>query len=400
MKPFMRKNALALAALVGAGMFSATVSAEFHRGYILIVGSSAVAPYTKAVGERLAKKRFQTPLTQATGTNGGIKLFCEGLDVESPDIVATSRPMKAKERDECRTHGVGDVLELKIGYDALVLAQSKKAPPLALTRKEARLALSKWVADASGKLVLNPNKNWSDINPSFPASPIEIYGPPMVSGTADAFVDMLADLECKGQPWSVDGKTEPTVDMLKKCRALREDGAYIEGRENDEDLAAGLGAKPGKVAIFDYRLLSENAAHSRAIPIDGVEPDQYAIASKAYPGTRPLFLYVKQANIGVTPGLKEFVAEAASENAWGDKGYLKSLGLIVLPSDERATQTADIKALGITPVAAVASAGGTGKKAPAKGAKITVAQAAKPAAPKASAAKPANETKAKAKDHK
>lgn len=396
----MRKNALALATLVGAGLFSATVSAEFHRSYILIVGSSAAAPYTKAVGERLAKKRFQTPLTQATGTNGGIKLFCEGLAVESPDIVATARPMKTKERDECRTHGAGDLLELKIGYDALVMAQSKKAQPLTLTRKEVRLALAKWVADASGKLVLNPNKNWSDINPAFPSTPIEIYGPPMVSGTADAFVDMLAEQECKGQPWSADSKAEPTVDMLKKCRALREDGVYVEGRENDEDMAAVLGSKPDRVAIFDYTLLSENAAHSRAIPIDGVEPDQYSIAAKAYPGTRPLFLYVKQANIGVTPGLKEFVAEAASENAWGDKGYLKSLGLIVLPSEERATQTADIKSLGITPVAAVASASGTGKKASGKGAKTTAAKEAKPAASKASAAKPAKEAKAKAKDHK
>ncbi|MGZ8216483.1 substrate-binding domain-containing protein [Methylomagnum sp.] len=392
----MRKNALALAALVGAGIFSASVSAEFHRGYILIVGSSAVTPYVKAVGERLVKnKRFQTPLAQATGTSGGIKLFCEGLGVESPDIVATARPMKTKERDECRTNGVGDVLELKIGYDGLVLAQSKKAPPLALTRKEARLALAKWVADASGKLVLNPNKSWSDINPAFPATPIEVYGPPPVSGAYDAFADMIADQECKGRPWSVDGKAEPTLDALKKCRALREDGAYVEGRENDEDLAARLGGSPAKVAIFDYGLLTENAAHSRAIPIDGVEPDQYSIANKAYPGTRPLFLYVKQANIGTTPGLKEFIAEAASENAWGDKGYLKSLGLVVMPPEERATQTADVKALGITPVATVASGTGTGKKASAKGSKTSATKEAKPAA-----AKPAKETKAKAKEHK
>lgn len=378
----MHKKAFVFTALLGTGLFSASASAEFHRGYVSIVGSSAVTPYAKAVGERISKARkVQMPLIQATGTSGGVKLFCEGLGAESPDVVVTARPMKQKERDECRGHGVGEILEIKIGYDGIILAQSQKAPPLALTRKEARKALGKWIADDSGKAVLNPNKTWKDINPAFPATPIEVYGPPPVSGAYDALLDLINDLECKGRPWVADGKSEPTPDMLKKCRSLREDGVYVEGRENDEEFAASLGSTPGKIAIYDYELLNANAKHSRAIPIDGVEPDAASISTKAYAGSRPLLVYVKKDNIAGTPGLKDFIAEISSENATGERGYLKSLGLIPMLADERATVVAEVKDMGINPV----SVGGA---APAKAAE----KASKPAS---KSTKAAHEPKAK-----
>ena len=350
MKTLFRRPVIALAALVGAGAFSASTMADFHRDYITIVGSSAVVPFAKAVGERFSKARnFQAPLLQSTGTGGGIKLFCEGLGAESPDIVITSRAIKPKEREECRTNGVSDLLELKIGYGGIVLAQSRKAPPLSLTRKEARLALAKWIADADGKLVPNPHRTWKDINPALPDGRIEVYGPPVASGGYDAFVDLISDLECKGRPWIADGKREPTPDQLKKCRSLREDGVYIEGRENDEDHLAHLAASPSKLAIFDYKLVEANRSQIRAVPIDGVEPAYETIATKAYAGTRPLFLYVKKSSLAGTPGLREFLAEFTSENAWGDKGYLRTLGLVAMPSDERATYTAEVRSLGISP---------------------------------------------------
>ncbi|CAL1239308.1 substrate-binding domain-containing protein [Candidatus Methylocalor cossyra] len=372
----MDRNVILRTIGVIAVLAAAPAGAEFQRGYVSIVGSSTVYPYLKAVGERVAKaKKIQMPLVQASGTNGGIKLFCEGLGAESPDIVATARPMRPKEQEECRSHGVGELLEMKIGYDALVLVQSKKDPPLALTRQETRKALGKWVADRTGKLVLNPYKTWKDVNPSLPATPIEVYGPPPGSGTYDALVDLLAELECKGRPWVPDGKGEATPEMLRKCRSLREDGVYIEGRENDEELAARLGETPGKVAIFDYKLLRDNANHSRAIPIDGVEPNVDTIATKAYAGSRPLFLYVKKANIDGTPGLKDYLAEMASDRAWGEKGYLKPLGLIVMPADERAIYTAEVKALGIAPIA---SRGGADGGAPSgRGAKRSAGHRAK-----------------------
>jgi phosphate transport system substrate-binding protein len=360
----MRRKIIACTMLLAAELLSTSASAEYQRRYIYTVGSTTAFPFANAVGEKFAKsKKLQLPLLQSTGTSGGFKLFCEGVSGETPDIVNASRAMKPKEREECRTNGVNDILEVKIGYDGLVLVQSKNAPPLALSRKEARMALAKWVPDANGKLVLNPYKTWKDINPSLPGTPIEILGPSPASGIYDALADLISESECKGRPWVPDGKTEPTPDLLKKCRSLREDGAYIEGRDNDEEYVSRLSDSPFKVAILDYKLLSENNSRLRAIPIEGVEPTHDAIALRSYPGSRPLFLYIKKAHFDLVPGLKDYVAEFTSESAWGEKGYLKALGLVVMPPEERATYTAEVKAQGISP--SLATAG----KASAKSAK-------------------------------
>jgi phosphate transport system substrate-binding protein len=337
----------ALAAFLAAGLGAATpAAAYFQRNYIHIVGSSTVLPYSKAVGEKFAKaKKFHLPRLESTGTSGGIKLFCEGTGGDYPDIVNTSRPLKPKELDECRKAGVTEIVEVKIGYDALVLAQAKQAPPLALTRREARLALAKWVAGRTGQPVPNPNTRWNRINPALPDSPIEIYGPPPSSGTHDAFVDLVSESECRGRPWVEAGKTEPSPELLKKCRAIRDDGVYVEGRENDEDLIEQLSARPGRLALFDYKHLAAHRDRLRAVPIEGVEPDPASIASRRYPGARPLLMYVKADQVGRTPGLKEYLAEFTQEKTWGDKGYLAKLGLIPSPAAERKAYAADAKAL-------------------------------------------------------
>jgi phosphate transport system substrate-binding protein len=79
-----------------------------------------------------------------------------------------------------------------------------------------------------------------------------------------------------------------------------------------------------------------------------VEPTYENISSKAYLGTRPLYLYVKSNSIGRTPGLREFLSEITSENAWGDKGYLKTAGLITMSASERAAYAGKLKDAGVS----------------------------------------------------
>ncbi len=359
----MTKNFLMAAALVGGGLFASTGMAEFQRGYVSMMGSSTVVPFVKAAADHLKGK---APLVQASGTGGGIKLFCEGTGPESPDIAIASRAMKTKEHDECRRNGVGDVLELKIGYDAVILAQSRKAEPWSLTNVEARKAFAKWLAERDGPMALNPNKTWKDVKASLPAMPIELLGPPNTSATHDAFIDLISDLECKGSPWVPAGAREPTADMLRKCRSVREDGIYREGRENDQtqiDLIADS-ASP-KLGVFGYKMVTDHAGKIRAIPINGVEPTYENISSGAYLGTRPLYLYIKSNNIGRTPGLKEFLAEISSEEAWGEKGYLRAAGLVTMPASERASYVAKLKEYGVS--AAAAKEAAPAKKDKAKG---------------------------------
>jgi phosphate transport system substrate-binding protein len=220
----MTRKIISMAAAVASALLAGSAFAEYERGYVSMMGSSTVVPYAKAVGDKISRSgRIHAPLIQASGTGGGIKLFCEGLGSESPDIAIASREMKAKEKAECSRNGVSNVLDLKIGYDAVILAQSKKSEPWSLTRDEARLAFAKWIAGSDRKMVLNPNRTWHDVKSSLPGSPIELLGPPNTSATHDAFVDLISDMKCNGMPWVPAGSREISADMLHKCRSVRED---------------------------------------------------------------------------------------------------------------------------------------------------------------------------------
>jgi phosphate transport system substrate-binding protein len=272
--------------------------------------------------------------------------------------------MKEKEKLDCQRNGVSQILELKIGYDAVILAQSKKGDAWTLTDKEARLAFAKWLAARNGQMELNANNTWDDIKRSLPGTPIELLGPPNTSATHDAFIDLISDLECKGPPWVPAGAREPTADMLRKCRSVREDGVYKEGRENDETHVARIAdATSPKLGVFGYKMMVDNASKLRAIPINGVEPTYENISSKAYLGSRPLYLYVKSNSIGRTPGLREFLSEITSENAWGEKGYLRTAGLITMSASERATYAAKLKEAGVSSAIAAPSSSPSSKTA-------------------------------------
>lgn len=338
------------ATLLATALFATTALAEFQKGYATLVGSTAVLPYAKAIGDKVASQgRVHAPLVQALGTGGSIKLFCEGMGPESPDVALASREMKEKEKAECARNGI-NVLELKIGYDAMILGQSLKAEPWTLSSMEARMAFAKWLVGPDGAMVLNPNKTWRDIKSSLPATPIELLGPPMTSSTHEELVDMISGLKCKGKPWIPEGSTAPTEDLLHKCRSIREDRVYQEGREDDMgQLNMIARADHAQIGVFDYKMIQDNADKIRPIPIDGVSPTYENIASGAYVGVRPMYFYIKMVKIGSTPGLKEILGELITDRAWGDKGYLRDLGLIAMPLAERTAAIARLEAFGVTP---------------------------------------------------
>ena len=172
---------LAASLLFVAALFSGAATAQSARDYISIVGSSTVYPFATVVAEQFGKTtKFKTPKIESTGSGGGFKLFCAGVGTENPDITNASRAMKKSEFDTCQSNGVKDIVEVKIGYDGIVVANSKKAPALKLTRKDLFLALAKDVPDPKGgeKAVANPYKTWKDVNPALPNVKIEVLGPP------------------------------------------------------------------------------------------------------------------------------------------------------------------------------------------------------------------------------
>lgn len=154
------------------------------RDQIRIVGSSTVFPYTQAVAEEFANQGGKAPIVESTGTGGGMQIFCGGVGADFPDITGASRAMKKSEYELCVQNGVTDITEALIGYDGLAIAVSRaNTTDWDLTLEQVYKALAAKVP-VDGKLVDNPYKMWSDIDPALPATAILAYGPPPTSAPA------------------------------------------------------------------------------------------------------------------------------------------------------------------------------------------------------------------------
>jgi phosphate transport system substrate-binding protein len=310
----------------------AVADAASARDQIRIVGSSTVYPFTTAVAEQFGKSGAgKTPVVESTGTGGGMKLFCAGVGESHPDLTNASRAMKKSEFEDCQKNGVKDIVEIKVGIDGLTIAQSKAGPGLKLSMEQVFLALAAQVPDKDGKLVDNPNKNWSDIDKSLPNIKIEVLGPPPTSGTRDSFHELFLEVGALKIPALAELKKKDGKAFDKVWKSMRKDGAYVEAGENDNVIVQKLEANKNAFGIFGYSFLEENLAKLKGVPIEGVTPDYDTISSGKYKGARPLFVYVKKQHIGVVPGIDKFVAEYTSAKALSKDGYLARKGLVALP---------------------------------------------------------------------
>ena len=309
----------------------------FARDNIEVVGSSTVYPFSTVVAERYGRSTGKaTPKIESTGSGGGMKLFCSGVGTNYPDITNSSRRIKMSEFKKCQENGVKDVIEVQIGYDGIVIANSVDAKSINLSRKDIFLALAAKVpGDTEGSLIDNPYTNWKQINPSLPDIDIEVLGPPPTSGTRDAFVELGMEGGCKKIAWIAALKKTDKNTYKQVCHTVREDGRYIEAGENDNLIVQKLEANPAALGIFGFSFLDQNADKVQGASIESIEPTFESIADKSYPISRPLFFYVKKAHVGVVPGMMGYLKEFTSERAWGVEGYLAEKGMIPLPIKER-----------------------------------------------------------------
>lgn len=368
---------------IALGLIAATatfnISTAAARDSISVVGSSTVYPFATVVAERFGKSTdFSTPKVESTGSGGGLKLFCKGVGVATPDITNASRRIKSSEFEDCQKNGVKEIVEVLIGYDGIVLANAKGAAPLELTRKDIYLALAKMVPGPDGKLIDNPHMTWKDVNSSLPATKIEVLGPPPTSGTRDAFAElaleggarqiediatlrgmkadqsddikaMVAKLGVE-QAWDAavkkKGDKAQGKDVVKIIgRSVREDGAYIEAGENDNLIVNKLVANPNALGIFGFSFLDQNSDKVQGSVIDGNAPTFEAIAGGDYQVSRPLYFYVKKAHIGTVPGIQEYLTKFVSEDMIGEDGYLVDKGLIPLAEEKYEEMASNAKSL-------------------------------------------------------
>jgi phosphate transport system substrate-binding protein len=341
----MRNRWLVCALLATSGI---AVSGPSHaqRDYISIVGSSTVYPFATVVAEQFGRRNasFKTPKIEPTGSGGGIKAFCGGVGVAYPDIANSSRRITASEVADCNKNGVAQIVEIKIGYDGIVLANAKASPRYQVMLRDIYLALAKDVPDPTGaqRLVPNPYTRWSEINSSLPADEISVLGPPPTSGTRDAFNELVMEGGCKTFAWVA---ALPRDQYIAACHMLRDDGPYTDAGENDNLIVQKLTASPRQLGIFGYSFLEQNADRVQGAHIGGVAPDFDSIADGRYPVSRPLYFYVKKAHVARVPGIREYLAEFTSDTAAGEFGYLTDNGLIPLSDDERAAMQAHARNL-------------------------------------------------------
>ncbi|MFA7602010.1 MAG: substrate-binding domain-containing protein [Novosphingobium sp.] len=326
-------HSFAVAAISALALSACGGSASGSRDFVRAVGSSTVYPFATAVAEQTGKAGGKAPVIESTGTGGGMKLFCEGVGAKFPDLVNASRRIKASEYENCKNHGVTEIVEIQVGLDGIAFGEAKGGSGMALTPVEVYKALA---ANPFGKP--NTAKLWKDVNPALPAIPILVYGPPSTSGTRDALAELILTEGCDSDP-ATKALKDTDADRHKRiCTEVREDGAYVDSGENDNLIVQKIAQNPRAIGVFGFSFLEENMDKLRGVPMSGVEPTYETISDFSYPGARPLYLYVKKAHLNAIRGLSDYIAEWA--RAWGPEGYLKAKGMVIAPEDVRASSAA------------------------------------------------------------
>ncbi len=307
--------------------------ASAARDQIRAVGSSTVYPFAQAAVELFtqANPGMKAPIIESTGTGAGMKLFCDGVGSQFPDIANASRRIKKSEYEACQSKGVKEIIEVQIGVDGLAFAESTKGPGLKLTTKTVYEALA---ANPYGK---GPNKakTWKDVDPSLPAIAISVFGPPSTSGTRDSLAELVLTKGCESDPAMKALKDSDEAKHKQLCTQIREDGAYVDAGENDNLIVQKLVANPDAIGVFGFSYLDANRDSLKDVSLNGVEATYDTVAGGTYPGARPLYIYVKKAHLNAIPGLKGYVEAFA--NNWGPDGALAKRGMVTAPDDVRKT---------------------------------------------------------------
>jgi phosphate transport system substrate-binding protein len=337
----MRYALLAASVLVLAGCQNQAGNGGDARDQVRVVGSSTVYPFATAAAELFmqANPGMKQPVVESTGTGSGIDQFCKGVGAQHPDVANASRRIKKAEFEKCQANGVKDIAEIQIGLDGLAFAESTKGPGLKLTPKLAYEALA---ANPYGK---GPNtaKTWKDVDPSLPATPISVFGPPSTSGTRDSLAELILTKGCESDPAMKALKESDEKKHKQVCTQIREDGAYVDAGENDNLIVQKLSANPQAIGVFGFSYLDANRDMLKDVPLNDVEATYETVANGSYPGARALYIYVKKAHLQAVPGLKAYV-ESFAKN-WDPNGVLAKRGMVAAPDGVRAANAEKVASM-------------------------------------------------------
>lgn len=314
-------------------------AADAAANAITIIGSSTVYPFAQKVAEDFvaANEGIAPPRIESSGSSEGIATFCAGQGPDTADIVNSSRRMTVAEFNTCSANGVEGVIEVVVGLDGIVFASAaNRGIDIPLTKANVYSAISAMPFGA-GQAALT----WADVDGSLPAKPITVYGPPASSGTRDALLDLVVQPGCKTNGAMAALETSDAESFRRFCHALRSDNGFTDQGEQDDLIVRKVATNPEAIGVFGFSYLGTNDTIVKPLSLDGVLPTPETIADGSYSASRPLYLYIKKAHLGVTPGLDQYLAQWAK--SWAANGVLSAIGLVPSTSEQQAKSAAAIK---------------------------------------------------------
>ncbi len=239
-------------------------------GDVIVAGSSTVFPLAERMLERFQDEGATGTMTyDSVGSGAGFERFCVAGE---SDISGASRPIKDSERESCEAIG-RNAIEFRVGTDALAVVVSSENDFLSGVTME-DLAL-----------IFSTAETWADLNPDWPAEPIQRFIPGTDSGTFDYFVEEVFD--------------EDEAPILS--------ASNTQLSEDDNVLVQGVLGSPYAIGFFGYAYYSENADALKILAIDDVEPVQENVDNNSYPLARPLFVYSDAEIMKSKPQVADFI---------------------------------------------------------------------------------------------
>ena len=322
---------LSVAALAASVAFA---GAAVARDQVQVAGSSTVLPYASIVAEAFGENTdFPTPVVESGGSGAGRKKLCEGVGENTIDIANSSSRISKSDIELCKTNGVTDIQEVRIGYDGIVFASDISGPEYAFTPSDWHNALAAKVVK-DGQLVDNPYKAWNEIRADLPAQPILAFIPGTKHGTREVFDEKVIIAGCEENGTFEALKTANNGDedaAEEACMALRTDGVSIDIDGDYTETLARVDANKNGIGVFGLSFYQNNTDKLRVGTMGGVVPSVESIAKGEYPVSRPLYFYVKNAHLDVIPGLQEYVEFFVSDEMAGPDGPLAAYGLVSDP---------------------------------------------------------------------
>ena len=302
------------------------VRADAHD-QIRIAGSHTLEPIAQHVSQEFSKETtFPSPSYKSVGSETDLAMLLNGRNMQDADIAMMSHNIDASELSQTRVGEVNDIIQIPVGLDGIVIANSRQGAKFSLTLKDLFLALAAEVP-VKGKLEKNPYETWNQIRPDLPKQKILVYGPPSTSGTRQVFVEKVITKQSENCP--------EYREYAGKYAKIRHDGAYVVLFDQEQAMLDELRINRDALAIISYVLYIQNTDVVRSSTIDGIAPTYDNIVSGKYPVSRTLFMCVQGSHIAQVKGIRAYIELFLSEDMIGDNGQLNDLGLIPLSSTDR-----------------------------------------------------------------